>query len=234
MTTELENVDSNNTNENGQLIKSVDVNDTQLVEIIENKFNKELSPRLRKLVIESRKSYKHTGTMIAELMTVAVNEEKFTKEQAKTIVSLITNMSIRTVERWTPTELKDPKFISKDKRALSDEDGNAEEGNEDFNRRKEEQENDPKIDPSTGGAEPEEEKKNATIRGLNATIKKLTTLIKEANRKRKEEHEITLLGKTAKIFTEYKAGIDTDHNKVTPEIEIKYSETDLARAFRAK
>src|SRR5688500_19100557 len=83
----------------------VAVSDTDLIDIIKNKFNRDLSQPLQKLIIESRKTWISTQEKVANLMTQAV-EDGFQKEEAKQIVAMLMGVSVRSVERYTPAELK--------------------------------------------------------------------------------------------------------------------------------
>ena len=208
-------LNNNNNTSNNNIVA---VSDADLIDIIKNKFNRDLSQPLQKLIIESRRTWVSTQEKVANLMTQAV-EDGFQKEEAKQIVAMLMGVSVRSVERYTPPELKDPKYVStgRDNKEKSIKRGS--EGSED------DYEPDSQTDNiTTGGGVgdqdqlplgTQEQAQEQKIReNPDAIIKKLNRIIKEVQKKRKEEQEITLLGKTAKVFTEVKYNIDVDNETI--------------------
>src|SRR5688572_3623071 len=215
----------------------VAVSDTDLIDIIKNKFNRDLSQPLQKLIIESRKTWISTQEKVANLMTQAV-EDGFQKEEAKQIVAMLMGVSVRSVERYTPPELKDPKYVST----------GTENKERSLKRGSEGSEGDYEPDNltdniTTGGGvgdqdqlplgTQEQRAEQISKDNPQATIKKLMTIIKDVQKKRKEEQQITLLGKTAKCFTEVKFNIDVETGQVECIQDLIYTEKDLIRAFKS-
>jgi|SRR5687767_1007386 len=229
-TTSDQNTGNNNNN-------TLAVSDTDLIDIIKNKFNRDLSQPLQKLIIESRRTWVSTQEKVANLMTQAV-EDGFQKEEAKQIVAMLMGVSVRSVERYTPAELKDPKYVDTGRENREKTLKKTGEGTD------QDYDDDNQTDTiTTGGGvgdqdqlplgTQEQRAEQISKDNPQATIKKLMTIIKDVQKKRKEEQQITLLGKTAKCFTEVKFNIDVETGQVECIQDLIYTEKDLIRAFKS-
>lgn len=73
---------------------------------------KELSNELQKKIIEARTEYVETKDKVQDLYRYCVNTEGLSKEEGKTIVAVILDISIRTTELYVPEDMKDKKYVS--------------------------------------------------------------------------------------------------------------------------
>jgi hypothetical protein len=189
------------------LATTVQTRQTKLLEKIKSKLGgKELSDELSNLIIEASNGVLSMKEKIALLYTFALEKEKLSKEEGKTIVAETLNVSVRTAERYLPIEYKDQKYVSNAAKQIQEEKrlGNGSRTVQTQRDKKEETETD--TDDDDDGIESPKE-----------TVNRLKSMWKNS-------HEITVQGKTFKVFTK-----SYPDKKVT---ELSYDEKDIIRALK--
>jgi hypothetical protein len=185
---------------------TIQTRQTQVLEKIKSKLGgKELSAELTKLIIEASNSMITMQEKVSILYTHALEKEKYSKEEAKTIVAETMGISVRTAERYIPLEYKDPKYTSNAAKQIQEEKklGNG-------------SKTQVKVRESQGIYNEGEE--NDIGETPKDTIKRLSAMWKNS-------HEITVQGRTFTVTTK-----SYPDRKVT---ELDYSEKDIIRALKS-
>ena len=192
--------------------EEIRVSDTELIDRIRAKLGgKELSSKLTKSIIDTNDLFLKTKERSVLTYGIALNEG-FSKEEAKTIVSEIYGISVRSVARYIPDEMKDPKYISDRNRSKQLEDRTQEPTTGIVNE-------DGKYEYADGENETIEQTPEQQIKDLKETIKKLS-------KPWDDTHEITVQGRTFNV--------KTHSDPVKRVTELNYREMEIVRALKSK
>lgn len=194
---------------------SARMSDAELIEAIENKLGgKELSQNFSKLIIETHVLLKNTQDKVESIYPKAL-EESFSKEEAKTIVATLLGCSVRTVERYIPTETKSAKMVEGVTKALKDKHREPTEGtlNEEgkYGKPSELREQGVEVDTIT------DTKEHEPSETAEQTLKRISKPFKS-------DIDITIQGRT---FT-----IKATANPLTREITAEYSEKQIVKILK--
>ena len=192
-------------NTNTNIATTIQTRQTQVLEKIKSKLGgKELSDELVKLIIEASNSLITMQEKVSILYTHALEKEKYSKEEAKTIVAETMGISVRTAERYIPLEYKDPKYTSNAAKQIQEEKRSG-------NGSKQVQVRESKGIYNEDGENDMGETPQQTIKRLSAMWK--------------NSHEITVQGRTFTVTTK-----SFPDRKVT---ELDYNEKDIIRALKS-